>query len=252
MIQWVYERALQAALTLNPFTAPIVATDDDRIFAAVRAFGGEARMTDATHTSGTDRLAEIAREVVADIYVNIQGDEPLLDPRAIAQVVQLISEHGFEMSTLMAPLASRAELENPSAVKVLADTNRRAIYFSRLPIPYSRQSAPAANFACHHHIGLYAYRRETLLRLSMLSPSPLELAESLEQLRALENGIAIGIEPIVEPADARLRSFGVDTPEDLERVRALLDPQARFLDPQTRSSDRPAPLPPLPDHRSPK
>jgi 3-deoxy-manno-octulosonate cytidylyltransferase (CMP-KDO synthetase) len=214
MVQWVFEQC-QKARSVHEI---LVATDDERIVQAVERFGGQARMTSPECQSGTDRIAEIAERVQADIYVNVQGDEPMMDPRAIDEAVGLVSSGRFGMATAMAPLRDPSELSNPAVVKVVADKNGRALFFSRFPIPYSRKPAPDPGepFACRRHVGLYAYDRETLFRFRALPPSALERAESLEQLRALEDGIAIGI------AEVDFVSFGVDTSEELENVRKSL------------------------------
>lgn len=214
MIQWVYERASQ----VKGIQEVWVATDDERIVQAVQAFGGRSMMTSPDLPSGTDRVAAVADQRPADFYVNVQGDEPFIAIEAIEACTRLLTQGGFEMSTVMTPLKSVEELVSPHVVKVLADRNDRALYFSRFPIPYSREKGPVPGqpFACHKHVGLYGYRRDTLLRLRSLPPSPMEKAESLEQLRALENGISIGITRV------DFESIGVDTPEDLERARAIL------------------------------
>ncbi|MBC7387493.1 MAG: 3-deoxy-manno-octulosonate cytidylyltransferase [Cryobacterium sp.] len=214
MIQWVYERA-KASTALDRV---IVATDDERIANAVRGFGGEVMMTAADIPSGTDRVAAVAEKFEADVYVNIQGDEPLMDPLAIAEVVRLVTSGRFKMATMMTPIRDASDLTNPAVVKVVSDSKDRSIYFSRHPIPYSRSPAPQSGepFACRRHVGIYAYTRECLFRIRSLSASPLEKAEVLEQLRALEDGIAIGIKEI------NFLSIGVDTPDELEKVRAIL------------------------------
>jgi 3-deoxy-manno-octulosonate cytidylyltransferase (CMP-KDO synthetase) len=214
MIQWVYERARQARSAHRV----IVATDDERIAQVVKGFGGEAVMTDPALSSGTDRVAAVADQVEGEIFVNLQGDEPLIDPRAIDAGVELVSSGRFKMSTVMTPIREMAELADPSVVKVIADQADRAIYFSRHPIPYSRGEKPAdpLRLICRRHVGLYVFDRETLLRFRDLPPSALEKAEVLEQLRALADGIAIGI------SEVDFVSIGVDTPEDLERVRNFL------------------------------
>jgi 3-deoxy-manno-octulosonate cytidylyltransferase (CMP-KDO synthetase) len=217
MIQWVYERARKAQSIREVW----VATDDTRIVQAVERFGGKVMMTSPDLPSGTDRVAAVADQIQADYYVNVQGDEPLISVEAIDTCVRLIVSRGFAMSTVMTPFKTSEELTNPNVVKALVDRNERAIYFSRYPIPYSREKTPAQGpFACQRHVGLYGYRRETLFQLRSLPVSPLEKGESLEQLRALENGISIGI------AQVEFESIGVDTPEDLERVRAILKSRA--------------------------
>jgi 3-deoxy-manno-octulosonate cytidylyltransferase (CMP-KDO synthetase) len=205
MIEHVYRRAAAA----RGVDAVVVATDDERIASAVHAFGGVARITSAAHRTGLDRIAEVAREIAADIIVNVQGDEPLVEPGMIEDVIEaLSSDADTQMSTLRRRIDDAAEYRNPNVVKVVVDAAQRALYFSRAPLPFARE--PAAAFK---HIGLYAYRRDFLLTLTALPQTPLEIAESLEQLRALEHGFRIrAVETIHD-------SIGVDTPEDLDRVR---------------------------------
>ncbi len=210
MIQHVYERARRAP-SLQQL---IVATDDARILKAVTDFGGEARMTRADHPSGTDRIAEVAAGLDADIIVNIQGDEPLIDPAGIeAAIAPLLADAAIPMGTLRAPIRGEEELNNPAVVKVVVDKDNFALYFSRRPIPYVREDG--ARPAFFRHIGLYVYRRDFLLKFASLPPTPLEQAEKLEQLRALENGYRI---KVIEVAEAPLN---VDTPEQLEQVREV-------------------------------
>jgi 3-deoxy-manno-octulosonate cytidylyltransferase (CMP-KDO synthetase) len=223
MIQHVYERARRA----RGLERVLVATDDERIAVAVRGFGGEAVMTSRDHETGTDRLAEAARATDAAIVVNVQGDEPMLDPSAIEAAVQpLLREPQLEMATLSLPLLKLEEMLSPSVVKVVADARGDALYFSRSPIPFVRLPGADARAAAEQavasglarkHVGLYVYRREALLRFAALPPSPLERAEGLEQLRALANGIRIRVVPAEGDA-----GVAVDTPEDLDRVRALM------------------------------
>jgi 3-deoxy-manno-octulosonate cytidylyltransferase (CMP-KDO synthetase) len=214
MIQWVYERSKGA----RGVSRVVVATDDERIERPVRAFGGEVVMTSKEIASGTDRVAAVAREIPGDIYVNVQGDEPLIEPDAIEAGIELVSSGRFPIGTVMTPLKSKEELLDPSVVKVIADKTDRAVYFSRLPIPYGRAPAPEhAPFASYRHVGLYVYKREALLRFTALPPSALEKAEVLEQLRAMDQGIPIGIKEV------DFTSIGVDTPEDLEKVRKFLE-----------------------------
>lgn len=211
MLQHVFERASQARYVHNV----IIATDDQRILEAARAFGAPARMTRADHQSGTDRVAEVAASENASVVVNIQGDEPLLDPAAIdAAVLALTSDPDVSMATLAKRIENPAEVTDPNVVKVVSDLAGDAIYFSRSPIPYVREGG-AAHFK---HIGLYVYRRDFLLAYSGLRVGPLEQAERLEQLRALENGHRIRV------VETDYESFGVDTPEDLERVAMLFEP----------------------------
>ena len=199
----------------------IVATDDARIVEAVAATGAEAVLTRADHPSGTDRLAEVAAGLDVGVVVNVQGDLPLLDPAMVERLVaRMTAEPSLPMATLATPIRDEAEWRSPHVVKVVCDAGGRALYFSRSPIPHDRDGARrAAEPLGWRHIGMYAYRRDVLLRLAALPPSPLELRERLEQLRALEHGIAIGVvewtaaEPLIE----------VDTQADLDRARAALD-----------------------------
>lgn len=214
MIQWVYERAKQVQGSCDV----LVATDDDRIVKAVEAFGGRAILTSSDLQSGTDRVAAVADQISADMYVNLQGDEPLIAPETIEKAIDLVRSGRFPIGTVMTRLKSSAELHDPSVVKVIADRNQRAIYFSRHPIPYSRgpEPGPEGSFACLRHVGLYVYRREALFQFRSLAPSSLEKGEMLEQLRALSEGLPIGI------VEVDFTSIGVDTPEDLDLVRKIL------------------------------
>jgi 3-deoxy-manno-octulosonate cytidylyltransferase (CMP-KDO synthetase) len=211
MIEHVYRRAAAAASV----SRVIVATDDRRIKDAVERFGGEARLTSASHTSGTDRLAEVARSLDCDLIVNVQGDEPLLAPETIdAAVEPFAADPSLEMSTLRRRIDDRAEHQNPNVTKVVVDASGFAMYFSRAPVPFTRAGQPPVT--AWAHIGLYVYRRATLLRLAALPQTAMEQAEALEQLRALEHGIRI------KAVATACQSIGVDTREDLERVRALV------------------------------
>jgi 3-deoxy-manno-octulosonate cytidylyltransferase (CMP-KDO synthetase) len=211
MIEHVYRRAAASPVV----SRVVVATDDLRIATTVNDFGGKVRLTRADHRSGTDRLAEVAASLDCDIVVNVQGDEPLLDPRAIGEVVAPFADPSVSMATLFKRIQNPAELNNPNVVKVVLDRGGFAMYFSRAPIPYARD--PRGGWPpLYRHIGLYAYRRSALLVLASLEPTPLESAESLEQLRALEHGIRI------KAVETLYDSIGVDTPEDLEQVRRLL------------------------------
>lgn len=213
----------------------IVATDDERIAAAAAGFGAEARMTSAAHASGTDRIAEVVRSLdpaeLPGIVVNVQGDEPLVDPRSLDRLVaRLGDDASSEMATLAEPIEDTATLFDPNAVKVVTAADGRALYFSRSPIPFfrGRRAVLAADFrealveragglsGYRKHQGVYAWRRSALLRLAALPPSPLELDEGLEQLRALAAGLSIAV------VDSDFRSLGVDTPADLERVSRLI------------------------------
>jgi 3-deoxy-manno-octulosonate cytidylyltransferase (CMP-KDO synthetase) len=218
MIQWVCEGAQRCPL----IDRVLVATDDRRIAAAVTAFGGTAVMTRADHPTGTDRLAEVASGLASDLVVNVQGDEPLIDPAMIEAAVQpLLDNPALPMGTLQTPLTSLEEFRNPNVVKVVTDQQGLALYFSRAPIPYPRDfidelDSRWGELATAKHVGLYVYRRDFLLRFPTLAPTPLELQEKLEQLRVLEHGYQIHV--ATTPLDVQ----GVDTPEDLERVRQLL------------------------------
>ncbi len=214
MIQWVYERAKKA----RGVDRTVVATDDERIARVVEGFGGEVVMTAPEIASGTDRVAAVADQIAGDIYVNVQGDEPLMEPTAIEKAVELVSSGRFSMSTVMTPMRDVADLSNVAVVKVIADKNDRAIYFSRHAIPYSRkpQPDPGQPFVCRRHVGLYVYSRDTLMRFRALPVSALEQAEMLEQLRALQEGISIGI------TELDFTSIGVDTPDELEKVRHIM------------------------------
>ena len=193
----------------------LVATDDDRIAKAVAGFGGAVVMTRPDHPSGTDRIAEVARGLACDIVVNVQGDEPALDPAAIeAAVAPLRADPSEVMGTLGTRLDPPADLQNPNTVKVLVDRQGFALYFTRAPVPYRRDAGEALTGVLRH-IGLYVYRREFLLTLASLPRTPLERIESLEQLRALEHGYRVRV------VETSYTSVSVDTPEDLERVRRL-------------------------------
>ena len=222
MVRHVWER-VQAARSIERV---VVATDDERIAAVVRGFGGEAAMTSPDHVSGTDRVAEAVRGMAADIVVNVQGDEPLLDPVAVdAAVGVLQGDAALDVTTLSVPLLDAEEMLSPSVVKVVVDGRGRALYFSRSPLPFVRRGgsfrgsaeAAVAEGLARKHVGLYAFRRQALERFVALPPSRLEQAEALEQLRALENGMSIAVVPIGTPAGP-----AVDTPEDLENVRARM------------------------------
>jgi 3-deoxy-manno-octulosonate cytidylyltransferase (CMP-KDO synthetase) len=211
MIEHVYRRTAAA----TSITSVIVATDDERILEAVRGFGGVACMTSPDHRSGTDRLAEVAAELTCDIVVNVQGDEPLIDSVMIDEAIEpLLEDPMVVMSTLRRRIEDPADVQNPNVTKVVVDREGYALYFSRAPIPYVRDTAHTAR--AWRHVGLYVYRRDCLLQLAGLPASELERAESLEQLRALEHGIRILV------VETERDSIGVDTPEDLERVRRLI------------------------------
>ena len=217
MIQHVYERCQQVTL----FEQVIVATDDLRIHDAVLGFGGNAQMTSNAHKTGTDRLAEVARDLDAEVIVNVQGDEPLTQAIMIEQAIQpLLADPDVAIGTVKHKIQTPEELFNPNAVKVISDTQDRALYFSRSPIPYIKgkdmHGDGFTEFNFYRHIGLYAYRRDFLLKFIELPHTPLEIVEGLEQLRALEHGYTI---KVIETA---CEAIGVDTPEDLEHLRQLL------------------------------
>ncbi len=215
LIQHVIERCQEAKL----LSEVIVATDDTRIWEVAQNFC-RVEMTSPDHPSGTDRIAEVVERVKCDAAVNIQGDEPLLDPRVIDTVAQALD--GAPMSTAATPILDASEYENANVVKVVVNAAGRALYFSRRTIPYVRDAAHGsvveqlAAFPFLKHLGIYGYRRETLLRLVKFPVSPLEQAERLEQLRALEHGIEIAV------ARVNYNSVGVDVPEDVARVERLL------------------------------
>jgi 3-deoxy-manno-octulosonate cytidylyltransferase (CMP-KDO synthetase) len=209
LLEHTYEAASGAVKPLGL----VVAADHEEIAAAVRAFGGQVRMTSPTCASGTDRVAEVARQLDADILVNVQGDEPELPGASIDRAIELLEENpDMVMSTLATPIRTRAVLDDPSCVKVVFDHRGRALYFSRSAIPHAREwrdellLADPPHFFLH--VGLYAYRRDFLLRLAELPRTPLEKLENLEQLRVLENGYSIAVGVIDEP------TVGIDTPED--------------------------------------
>lgn len=221
MIEHVYRRASAA----SHVHAVIVATDDERIADAVHSFGGAALMTRADHVSGTDRIAEVVRQLPCRAIVNLQGDEPLTDPETIdAAVAPMLADPSLEMTTVSRPFSSIEEFNSPHVVKVVTDLFGNALYFSRAPIPFpfalraTGDKASASELAlpasARAHVGLYVYRRDTLLKLAALPPAPLEREESLEQLRALAHGIRIRV------VETRHAAAGVDTAEDLTRVRS--------------------------------
>lgn len=212
MVEHVYRRAAAA----RNVDLVIVATDDERIADTVRRFGGEVRMTSPSHPTGTDRLAEVAKSLDCDLVVNVQGDEPLIEPASIdAAIEPFRTDPGLLMSTICSRLPNAEEAADPNVVKVVSGHDGFALYFSRSPIPY-RRGPQDEGAGPYKHIGLYVYRREFLLQVAALAPTPLERSESLEQLRVLEHGFSIKV------VQTRHDSIGIDTPEDLERVRRLL------------------------------
>jgi len=211
MIEHVYRRASEC----RNVDAVIVATDDQRIAEAVRRFGGDVRITSPAHPTGTDRLAEVAAHLDCDLIVNVQGDEPLIDPEAIdATIEPFRGDETLSMASAYFRFADPVDAADPNVVKVVTDRRGFALYFSRARIPFPRgaQDAGAGPFK---HIGLYVYRREFLLQVAALARTPLERSESLEQLRVLEHGFSIRM------VETSQDSIGVDTPDDLERARRL-------------------------------
>jgi len=214
MIQWVYERCS------GTFDHLLVATDDYRIINAVHSFGGEAVLTSESHKSGTDRCLEAygivkrAMEEDFDIIVNIQGDEPMVNPDQLRELISCFDIEGTEIATLIHPLAETVRPDNPDIVKVVVDNAFKALYFSRSPIPFRREGSTKAKY--YKHIGLYAYTPGVLKKICALDPSGLEIAEKLEQLRWLENAYEI------QTRLTQYESTCVDSPADLERVRSLL------------------------------
>ncbi len=224
MVQRVWEQACSSGAA-----HVIVATDDPRIEAAAREFGAEVCMTDPAHPSGTDRLQEVAAQCGWEddhIVVNVQGDEPLIPPALIEQVATNLEHNtGASIATLSEPVTTLVELTNPSAVKVVSDSQGMALYFSRASIPWPREAFGANQDTMpqgqwFRHIGIYAYRVGFLRRYVTWPPAPIEVCEQLEQLRALYNGERIHVAPASEPVPA-----GVDTAEDLDMVRAILEKQ---------------------------
>ncbi len=213
MIQHVVERLREAA----GGSRVIVATEDQRIKGAVTSFGAEAILTRADHRTGTDRVAEVAVHIPADIYVNVQGDEPLIDPASVDAVIQaLTGDDSMQIATPCAPITKPNDIMDPNVVKVVRDFDGNALYFSRAPIPWVRDTG--AKVAAEHwkHIGLYGYRRDALLEFPTLPPGELERVEQLEQLRWLENGFHIGV------VETDYEGVSVDVPADIERVEKIL------------------------------
>ena len=217
MIQHVYERTAKASLV----NEVIVATDDERIQRVVNSFGGICRMTRTDHETGTDRLAEVAETLDADIVVNVQGDEPLIEPEMIDQAIRpFLSDSSLRMGTLKTRIRCLHDFLGPNVVKVVTDRSGFALYFSRSPLPFFRdkwrdlkdESFASGKLLCYKHVGLYVFRRDFLLEYAAMAPTFLELSEKLEQLRAIENGIKIRVE------ETDFESIGVDTPEDLVKA----------------------------------
>lgn len=216
MIQRVYQRVQQTP----GIEEVLVATDDERIRSHVEAFGGKAVHTSSAHRSGTDRCAEAAESLSADynLILNVQGDEPLIDPRQITQLLKTLQGPGVQIATLIKTIQDEHTLMNHNSPKVVLDIKGRALYFSRQPLPYYRGLDPVQwldQQSYYHHIGIYGFNREVLKELTRLAPSSLEKAEGLEQLRWLEHGYAI------HTGITEIESIAVDTPEDLQQVRGL-------------------------------
>ena len=222
VIQHVYENSKRSRLANDV----IVATDSETIFERVMAFKGKAIMTDKRHPSGTDRIAEVAASLDYDIIVNVQGDEPLIRPEMIDDVIAVLDDKRASLGTLVKRIDNPDEITDPNVVKVVFDPEMFALYFSRAPMPFHRddwkirdyrfQIAESSLFEVYKHIGIYSYRREALIAFSGMRPTRLEQTEKLEQLRALENGMKIKVR------ETFFETYGVDTPEDLERVEKWL------------------------------
>ena len=218
MIQRVVEQVVKAKL----LDAVLVATDDQRVVDAVGSFNipdVKAVMTREDHPSGTDRIAEAVADAACDVVINIQGDEPLIEPELIDQLAEVMAEGDWDMATAAAPIESDEDLNNPSIVKAVFSADGQALYFSRAPIPFVRDEETDASGAHWRHLGIYAYRRDYLLKLVAEPPCALENLEKLEQLRALHIGCRMNV---LQVADV---GIGVDTPEDVERVERILKEQ---------------------------
>ena len=211
MIQRVYEQAVKSGVAKKV----VVATDDERIFSHVKDFLGEVVMTSPEHKSGTDRCFEALEKTGEEynVVINLQGDEPFVQPEQLHKLASCFSDSSCKIATLVKKIEMNEDVENPNVVKVVKDTNNYALYFSRSVIPFNRENENIPTY--FKHLGLYAYRAETLKEITSLQPSLLELAESLEQLRGLENGYKIKV------AETELESIAIDTPVDLKRAQAL-------------------------------
>lgn len=216
IIQWVYEKAKQA----KSADEVVVATDDKRIYDEVISFGGLVRMTSPNHKCGSDRIAEIVSgDANIGIAVNVQGDEPMIDPESIDKAIEAIKESDADISTLIRVIKDKEEITNPNVVKCVVSKSGMAMYFSRSPIPYERNEGKSPVYA---HIGLYAYKSDSLLKMTKMEQTPLEMSESLEQLRALENGmriktVVVGYSPV-----------GIDTEEDVENFKKIIEKNKFF------------------------
>jgi len=208
LIEHVYERVCAA----DAVDEVLIATDDERVGRACEEFGVDWRLTRRDHASGTDRVAEVAQTVAADMVVNVQADEPEIEPSHVDRLVELLrDDKQADMATLAAEFAANEDINNPNIVKVVCDRAGHALYFSRWPIPYRRDVKAGEQGLHRKHVGIYAYRRDALLQLSRMAPTPLEQAEKLEQLRALENGLVIAVGQVSHSA------VGIDTPEQYEQ-----------------------------------
>lgn len=227
MIQWVWEAACRSRFTEQV----VVATDDDRIADVSAKFGADVIMTKKSHRSGTDRMAEVADKISAQLYVNVQGDEPLLSHTAVDDLIRAMLESPrVPIGTLAHRIETEAEWRSPEVVKVVCNRLHEALYFSRSPLPFQRTFNPQARLL--RHVGIYAFRAKALETFISLKPSPLEIAESLEQLRALEHGMTIQV------IETKYRCLGVDTPADLSRVEAALRQLARKSPPAGKKRRR--------------
>ncbi|MEW5801437.1 MAG: 3-deoxy-manno-octulosonate cytidylyltransferase [bacterium] len=223
MIQHVYERSSEARLVDEVW----VATDDQRIFEAVSSLGAKVMLTSPNHESGTERVAEVARSIPADVVINVQGDEPLIRPEAIdllagAMADAMAESREIPMATLKRRISRKQDIDNPNCVKVVTSKEGFALYFSRSPIPFDRDGLDNHHLV-YQHIGIYAYRTDFLLQIPSLPPSSLEQAERLEQLRILENGYRIKV------VETDYESCGVDTPEDVPRIESILKKAANSI-----------------------
>ncbi|WP_243557324.1 3-deoxy-manno-octulosonate cytidylyltransferase [Priestia megaterium] len=210
MIQHVYERVNQ----VSNLDRVVVATDNAKIYDTVLSFGGEVVMTKDTHESGSDRMAEVSNLIDGDIFLNVQGDEPLIDERLIAEIVEQSIQHNNHVITAKKAIESEEDIENPNVVKVITNRNKEAIYFSRSPIPYNRSDKPITYYK---HLGIYCYPKHILQEFVKLPKSQYEEVEMLEQLRLLENGYEIKV------LETTYDSIGVDTPEDIVKIENLLE-----------------------------
>ncbi len=211
IIQWVYEKAK----SVKSADVVIVATDDERIFDAIKAFGGEVEMTSTEHKCGSDRIKEVAdRHEDFEYIINLQGDEPMIKQEMIEAVIDGVKNHNADISTLIRPIEDKAEVENPNLVKCVIDNNGFALYFSRSKIPFERKENPAPFYG---HIGIYGYTRKALTKMTTSPQTPLEISESLEQLRALQMGMRIKTSIVNE------KPVGIDTMEDFENFKKLVE-----------------------------